>query len=419
MKTIRSHFPAGGAAFIVVTVSLCFAGNAAAPGISARDMAVAKEEVSAGDMERAASLARPGMKELAAAAPALVAKQLERSRNLYGTPEAWQRRRVQLREEFLKGALLWPLPDKAPLRPIIHSRRERDGYSVENIAIESLPGFFCTGNLYRPLKTARPGPGVLCPHGHFRPMGRFREEHQMRCAHLARMGATVFSYSMVGWNDSRQTTHRDPFVLALQTLNGIAAIDFLSGLPEVDPARIGATGASGGGTQAFFLALADERVTASCPVGIVYPWSAPLGCLCEGGMPVTQAADSNAIELAAAIAPRAQLFISIGGDLTRDFPQVGFPFIRGIYHLHGRDDAVRNVHLPDELHDFGPSKRRALYEFFAQHLGLKPLPENTDTITIERLHQMEVFNAAHPHPAHALQGTEAVGAAFQALPRTP
>lgn len=205
------------------------------------------------------------------------------------------------------------------------------GNSVENVAIESMPGFFCTGNLYRPLKQDKPGPGVLCPHGHFRPMGRFREEHQMRCAHLARMGATVFAYSMVGWNDSRQTSRRDPFVLALQTLNGIAAIDFLSVMPEVAPARIGATGASGGGSQTFFLALVDERVTASCPVGIVYPWAAPLGCLCEGGMPVMQVADTNAIE---------------------------------------------------------------------------------------RPYQMEVFNDSHPHPTHALQGTEAVGAAFKVLPRT-
>ncbi len=375
-------------------------------------------EISAEDLARAASLNRRPDPALIAGAPRLVAQQLANSRARHGTLEAWERRSAQLREEFLKAAKLWPLPDRAPLRAIVHSRREHDGYSVENIAIESMPGFYCTGNLYRPLGATTPGPGVLCPHGHFRPMGRFREEHQIRCAHLARLGATVFSYSMVGWNDSRQTTHRDPYALALQTLNGIAAIDYLSGLPGVDPARIGVTGASGGGTQAFFQALIDERVTASCPVGIVYPWTDELGCVCEGGMPVMRAAGTNAIELAAAVAPRAQLFISIGGDKTRDFPEVGFPFVRSVYALHGRADRVADAHFADELHDFGPSKRRAMYQFFAQHLGLIFRPENAATIALETPRQMDAFGPGHPLPATALQGTEAVGRAFLALPRT-
>ena len=406
------------AAALIASASLVALAQAPLPhGISARDMAVANEEVSAEDLARSVGGAHGNKKE-AAAAPVLVVQQLARSRERYTTLDAWQQRRAQLREEFLKGAQLWPLPDKSPLNPIVHSRREHDGYSVENIAIEAMPGFFCTGNLYRPLNATRPGPGVLCPHGHFRPMGRFREEHQIRCAHLARMGATVFSYSMVGWQDSRQTTHRDPFVLALQTLNGIAALDYLASQPQVDATRIGVTGASGGGTQTFFLALVDERVTASCPVGIVYPWTEPLGCLCESGMPVMRAAETNAIELAAAVAPRAQLFISIGHDGTAEFPTNGFPFIRGIYDLHRRGDAVRNVHLPDEDHDFGPSKRRAMYEFFAQHLGMKLQPEDLGTIVIERPRQMEVFGESHPYPAHALQGAEAVGRAFHALPRT-
>lgn len=348
----------------------------------------------------------------------LVLEQLERSREQYRTVETWQQRRVQLRDNFLKGAGLWPLPEKSPLNPIVHSRREYDGYSVENIALESMPGFYCTGNLYRPLKTKRPGPAILCPHGHFTPLGRFRAEQQIRCAHLARMGATVLSYSMVGWQDSQQTSHKDPLVLALQTWNSIRALDYLAGLPEVDASRIGMTGASGGGTQTFFLAFLDDRIAASAPVGIVYPWAPPLGCLCESGLPVMQAAGTNAIELAASIAPRPQLFISIGHDNTRDFPKVGFPFVRDVYDILKRADAARNVHLPDEYHDFGLSKRRAVYEFFAQHLQLPLLPEAADSIVIESPEQMEVFNGSHPLPANALQGSAAVDQALISLPRS-
>ncbi len=197
---------------------------------------------------------------------------------------AWDRRRDELRREFLKGAGLWPLTRQGPYRVARHSLRTHDGYTVENVALETLPGFYCTGNLYRPLGKTSPaspagacsrGPGVLCPHGHFQPLGRFRAEQQIRCARLARCGVTVFSYSMVGWQDSTQTTHDDPLVLALQTWNSLKVLDFLSTLAGVDPGRIGMTGASGGGTQTLYLALLDERIKASAPVVIIYPWSAP------------------------------------------------------------------------------------------------------------------------------------------------
>ncbi|MBM3838544.1 MAG: c-type cytochrome [Verrucomicrobia bacterium] len=344
-----------------------------------------------------------------------VLAQLVRSKANYSTAEAWSTRRAELREEFLKGARLWPLPERPPLKPIIHSRREHDGYSVENVALETMPGFYCTGNLYRPLQRRRPGPAILCPHGHFKPLGRMRDEQQIRCAQFSRMGATVFSYSMVGWQDSLQTTHDDPLVLALQTWNSLRAVDFVASLEGVDPDRIGVTGASGGGTQTFFLALLDDRVKVSAPVVIVYPWAAPEGCRCEGGMPVMQAAESNAIELCAAVSPRAQLIVSVGQDQTKSFPDVGFPFVRRMYELAGARDQVENAHYAEEGHDFGRSKRQAVYQFFAKHLGLDPIPEELSKITLESPAQLEAVNLQHPLPGHAVRGAEAVAGAFERL----
>ena len=357
-----------------------------------------------------------------------VGAQLLQSRRRYATPEAWEQRRVELRREFLKGAKLWPLPVRPPVGAILHSRRTYDGYSVENVALETLPGFYCTGNLYRPLGRKDLSPVILCPHGHFQPLGRFRDNHQIRCAHLARMGATVFSYSMVGWQDSQQTRHDDPLVLALQTWNSLRAVDFVTALPRVDPTRVGVTGASGGGTQSLFLTLIDERVKVSAPLVIVYPWAAPDGCLCEGGMPVMQVAGTNSIELAAAAAPRPQLLISVGNDPTQNFPNVGFPFIRDMYSVAGADDAVRNLHLANEGHDFGLTKREEVYEFFAEHLrmhrnafnpfgdknpqALDILPEDLDKIVIETPVQMRVFDDKHPLPPHAIQGHKQIATAF-------
>ncbi len=171
------------------------------------------------------------------------------------------------------------------------------------------------------------------------------------------------------------------------------------------------------GTQTFFVAMLDERVKVSAPVVIVYPWTEPDGCLCEGGMPIMKSTHTNAIELAAAVAPRAQLLISVGGDVTRDFPTVGFPFIEHVYSLTGHSGQVANVHLADENHDFGPSKRNAVYAFFAKHLEMTLQREDLTQIVIEPPEQMEVFNQQNPLPEHAVRGAAEVAKAFESLPR--
>ena len=187
------------------------------------------------------------------------AAQLERFAGEFATAAQWRQRAARVREGMRRGMRLVP-PPKGPLNPLIHGEREGGGYRVANVAFESLPGFFVTGNLYRPTQPPAPGAahaGMLCPHGHF-PGGRFRPDMQRRCAALARMGAVVFAYDMVGWGESRQVDHKDdPYVLTLQCWNSTRVIDFLLALGDVDPDRIGITGASGGGTQTFLMAALD------------------------------------------------------------------------------------------------------------------------------------------------------------------
>jgi len=173
---------------------------------------------------------------------------------------AWEERGAWLREHVRASCGLLPEPERTPLNPQVFGRLERDGYSVEKAVFESRPGFFVCGNLYRPLGHGKgPFPGIACPHGHWKE-GRFGHEPPRgsvpgRCITLARLGSVVFSYDMVGYNDSgRQIAHRwrsdreelwGISVMGLQAWNSIRAIDFLQGLPDVDADRIGMTGASG------------------------------------------------------------------------------------------------------------------------------------------------------------------------------
>ena len=357
--------------------------------------------------------------------------QLARFTGTFHTREEWQARAARNREGILAGANLVPLPARTPLNPVIRGRQERDGYSVENVAFESLPGFFVTGNLYRPLGQTGLLAGVLCPHGHFtlpdpaNPqrkllVARIQPYVQNRCATLARMGAVVFAWDMVGYCDSTQVEHSATNVLTLQIWNSLRAVDFLLSQPGVDPQRIGITGESGGGTQSFLLAALDNRITVAAPVVMV---SAHFfgGCNCESGLPIHRSAshECNNTDITAMIAPRPLLVVSDGGDWTKNVPGVEFPYIWRVYQLFGAEKNVENRHFPHEGHDYGPSKRQAMYEFFARHLRLDLSRVshvgggvNEDGTVVADTDSLRVFTAANPRPAGALQGSEALAAAL-------
>src|SRR5262245_25982116 len=104
---------------------------------------------------------------------------------------AWERRRKELREQILVAAGLWPPLPKVDPQPRVYGRLVRDGYSIEKVVLRTLPGFYLTGNLYRPLGRSGRRPGVLCPHGHWS-HGRFEDVVQARGAGLARLGCVAF-----------------------------------------------------------------------------------------------------------------------------------------------------------------------------------------------------------------------------------
>jgi dienelactone hydrolase len=364
------------------------------------------------------------------------------------TRQAWQARAENVRRRILVSLGLWPMPTKTPLNPVIHGTIEREGYTVSKVFFESTPGFFVTGNLYRPVKPNGKVPGVLFAHGHWKdarlsdqPADEVRKQiaageerfeqagrsrFQSMCVQLARMGCVVWQWDMLGDSDSLQLS-RDlahgfakqrpemntasrwglyspraeshlQNVMGLQTLNAIRSLDFLLGLPEVDPERVAMTGSSGGGTQTMMLAAIDDRVKLSFPVVMVSA-SMQGGCTCENAS-LLRIGTGN-VEFAAVFAPKPQ-GMNTANDWTREFATKGFPDLQRAYALFGATDDVmlhRGEHFP---HNYNAVTRSAFFTFLNSRFRLgcaEPVIER-DYEPLSR-DQLSVWDATHPAPPAA------------------
>ncbi|HYE30576.1 MAG TPA: hypothetical protein VEH27_04045 [Methylomirabilota bacterium] len=304
--------------------------------------------------------------------------------------EEWQRLAWQIRANTAVSCGLVPKPPKTDLKPSITGKVERDGYSVEKVHFQPIPGFYLAGNLYRPLgKGNGPFPGVLNPHGHWN-NGRFADEKDgsvaARCINFARMGMVAFTYDMVGYNDTPQLPHRQSFLhptnqlwnlsmMGLQTWNSIRALDFLSSLPDVDTNRLACTGESGGGTQTFILGAVDPRLALVAPI-VMVSHQMQGGCVCENA-PGLRVDHSN-MEIAAVPAPKPQVIVSATGDWTRDFKNVEGPAIARIYDLLDAGDRFHHA-IYEAPHNYNKTTRETVYGWFDHWLlkaeDYKPRPE--------------------------------------------
>ena len=362
--------------------------------------------------------------------------------------QAWEPRRDFVRRQLLVSQGLWPMPTKTPLNAVIHGKIDQGEYTIEKVYFESAPGFFVTGNLYRPKNVTGKVPAVIFPHGHWKdarfliqPEKYVRQEiasgqerfveggksrFQSMCVQLARMGCVVWQLDALSDSDSVQFSpdviHKFAkqrpemnrtegwglygtqaeanlqSVMGLQTLNLVRSVDFVLGLPDVDPARLAVTGSSGGGTQTMLLAAADPRVALSYPV-VMVSTAMQGGCTCENASLLR--VNSGNVEIAALFAPKPQ-GMNTANDWTKELATKGFPDLQNLYGLYGKRYFVtlqRGEHFP---HNYNAVTRSGFYALLNKHFKL-----GFEAPIIERDYQplpkekLTVWDDAHPAPKAA------------------
>ncbi|QDT07886.1 Acetyl xylan esterase (AXE1) [Rubripirellula lacrimiformis] len=362
-------------------------------------------------------------------------------------PAQWNARSEWLRRQVLVSTGLWPMPEKPPIKANIYGKTVRDGFTVEKVSFESLPGHYVTGLLFRPSEPSDAKlPGVLSPHGHG---GRNQalsddalaaqiasgSEHFVRsgrnpklarCAQLARMGCVTFIFDMLGYEDSVQidfeTAHRhadarpeekadgdDSWVfyspeadlrlqsiMGLQTWNAIRALDFLASLPDVDADRLAVTGGSGGGTQSILLGAIDPRIKVSFPNGMVST-SMQGGCYCEN-CNLLRIGTGN-VELAALFAPRPQA-MTAADDWTKDMMHDGYPELKSLYAMIGNADDVYCRPMLHFKHNYNYVTRATMYQWMNRHLELGlDIPVIEQDFEPLSKSEMTVWDDQHPAPS--------------------
>ena len=310
------------------------------------------------------------------------------------TADAWAARKQEIRKRLLES---WGGFPKEPcdLAPQKLGELQRDGYRVEKVIFQTRPGVFMTANAYVPAGEGK-HPAVLCVHGHWR--GAKQDPVvQSRCLGLVKLGFFVLCVDAFGagergigkalgeYHGEMTAATLWPIGLplsGLQVYENMRAVDYLQSRPEVDPGKLGLTGASGGGNQTMYAGAFDERfqcVVPVCSVGTYQSYIGAACCMCEvvpDAMTYTEESG-----LLAMVAPRGLMVI----NATRD----AFQFSVGeakksiaqaevVFKLLAKPANIRHT-VFESPHAYSQPMREAMYGWMSLHLKGEgngdPIPE--------------------------------------------
>jgi len=324
------------------------------------------------------------------------------AREAIRTPEALAARQRWVRETFLSGIGGLPQSD-TPLEPRVMGTIEAEGYRIEKIILTARPGVFVTTNLYLPEGITAPRGAVLFVCGHHA-QAKHAEEYQVVCQHLVQAGLVVLAQDPVGQGE--RASYYEPARGAMAIERGVAehdhagsqclplgeaiaryfvhdsrrCLDYLCTRPEVNPARLGVTGNSGGGTQTSLLMLCEPRLAAAAPATFIMDirsWVYGGGAQdAEQVWPGFAGAGGDHEDILLAMAPKPVAVLAVSYDF---FPIEGtrrtVARARRAWELFGRGDDLLLVEEATH-HCYSPRLAAAAAEFFSAHLlGRKAAPE--------------------------------------------
>jgi hypothetical protein len=293
--------------------------------------------------------------------------------------------------------ILGPFPEKTPLNARITGTVKKNGYRVENLIFESLPGFYVTASLFIPSNIKKPAPAILFCSGHSTGVYRL-PFYQQPLLNLVKKGFVVLAIDPIGQGERLQYFNPDTgeSTIGISTKehsypsaqvylsgksiaryflwDGIRGIDYLVSRKEVDPERIGVHGLSGGGTQTAYISALDDRVAASAPAGYITSYRRLMESIgVADGEQNLYHGILNGIDHADFIeirAPKPTLIIAT----TRDFFSIQgtretYSEVKRMYELSGQPDNVE-ITEDDDGHGYTKKNREAMYAFFQKHLRL-------------------------------------------------
>lgn len=306
----------------------------------------------------------------------------------------WEKQSAALRGSLAAAWGEFPATHAA-LEPRVLGELRREGYRVEKLVFQTRPGVWMTANAYVPDKPGR-HPAVLAVHGHW-PGAKQDRVVQARCIGLVKQGFFVLAVDAFGAGEravgkALGEYHGDTTAATLlpvglplsglQVYENMRAVDYLRTRAEVDPARIGITGASGGGNQTMYAGAWDKRLSAVVPVCSVGNYPAYLGracCMCEVVPGALSFADEWAVLGLAA--PRGLLVINATQDspvFSAEAARVTMEPLEKLYALAGKPEQVRHATF-ESKHDYNQPMREAMYGWMTRHLKgegeAAPLPE--------------------------------------------
>jgi cephalosporin-C deacetylase-like acetyl esterase len=324
------------------------------------------------------------------------------------TREEIAHRQRFIREKFLRA--IGGLPERTPLNPKVTGTLKRDGYRIEKVIFESQPAFYVTANLYLPEAGRPPYPGILMPLGHERG-GKAHEAWQRLAITLAKNGFVVLVYEPISQGERVQLYDTDlgeskvSYATNEHTLagtqclllghsfarhriwDGMRALDYLASRPEVDPARIGCTGNSGGGTLTAYLAALDDRIKTAAPSCYLTNWKSLLAAGgpqdAEQNLPPFFSDGLDHADFVIAFAPKPYLMLAAVRDF---FPIEGtrqtFREVKRLYGLLGAEEKLSMVEADDE-HGYTRPRRLAAYRWMNRWLKGVDAPIEEPEIEIE------------------------------------